>query len=185
MFWSIIAFQHCGVVGIAYHGYAMGKVSLKDSDEKYLWIKGLQLCVQPRREPRVLFLTEWTNCMFPQYLLKIIQKSLGDITRKWNIYHFRKMLGCLMRYCNYFDGLAQDCSISIINALEILQSCTKPAICTSNTRNCPYNTVWWHLCRTHGSGSQPSGMCVGCVQWCTGVGASEPRFYTVRCVWVQ
>ena len=26
------------------------------------------------------------------------------------------------------DGLVQDCSISIANALEILQSCTKPSI---------------------------------------------------------
>ena len=28
----------------------------------------------------------------------------------------------------YFDGLVQDCSISIANALEILQFCTKPSI---------------------------------------------------------
>ena len=28
----------------------------------------------------------------------------------------------------YIDGLVQDCSISIANALEILQSCTKPLI---------------------------------------------------------
>ena len=28
----------------------------------------------------------------------------------------------------YFDGLVQDCSISIANALEILQSCIKPSI---------------------------------------------------------
>ena len=28
----------------------------------------------------------------------------------------------------YIDGLVQDCSISIANALEILQSCTKPSI---------------------------------------------------------
>ena len=27
------------------------------------------------------------------------------------------------------DGLVKDCSISIANALEILQSCTKPSIC--------------------------------------------------------
>ena len=32
---------------------------------------------------------------------------------------------------DYFDGLGQDCSISIANTLEILQSCTKPSICTS------------------------------------------------------
>ena len=28
----------------------------------------------------------------------------------------------------YIDGLVQDCSISIANALEILQSCPKPSI---------------------------------------------------------
>ena len=30
----------------------------------------------------------------------------------------------------YMDGLVQDCSISIGNALEILQFCIKPSICT-------------------------------------------------------
>ena len=30
---------------------------------------------------------------------------------------------------SYIDGLWQDCSISIVNALEILQPCTKPSIC--------------------------------------------------------
>ena len=28
---------------------------------------------------------------------------------------------------DYFDGLVQDCSNSIANALELLQSCTKPS----------------------------------------------------------
>ena len=31
----------------------------------------------------------------------------------------------------YINGLVQDCSISIANALEILQSCTKASICWS------------------------------------------------------
>ena len=30
----------------------------------------------------------------------------------------------------HFDGSAQDCSNSIANALELLQSCTKPSICS-------------------------------------------------------
>ena len=30
----------------------------------------------------------------------------------------------------YLDGLVQDCSNSIANALELLQSCTKPSIYT-------------------------------------------------------
>ena len=29
---------------------------------------------------------------------------------------------------DYFDGLVQDCSNSIANALELLQSCAKPSI---------------------------------------------------------
>ena len=29
----------------------------------------------------------------------------------------------------YIDGLVQGCSISIANAMEILQSCTKSSIC--------------------------------------------------------
>ena len=29
----------------------------------------------------------------------------------------------------HLDGLVQDCSNSIANALELLQSCTKPSIC--------------------------------------------------------
>ena len=31
--------------------------------------------------------------------------------------------------CLYNDGLVQNCSNSIANALELLQSCTKPPIC--------------------------------------------------------
>ena len=30
---------------------------------------------------------------------------------------------------SYINGLVQDCSISIANALDILQSCPKPSIC--------------------------------------------------------
>ena len=32
-------------------------------------------------------------------------------------------------YIVYIDGLAQDCSNSIANALELLQFCTKPSNC--------------------------------------------------------
>ena len=32
---------------------------------------------------------------------------------------------------NGVDGLAQDCSNSIANALVLLQSCTKPLICST------------------------------------------------------
>ena len=57
------------------------------------------------------------------------------------------------------DGLVQDCRISITNTLEILQSCTKPLICSTfivallytlasyitryiNTWMCPCDMVW-------------------------------------------
>ena len=35
---------------------------------------------------------------------------------------------------NYIDGLTQDCSNSTANALELLQSCTKPSICLSSRK---------------------------------------------------
>ena len=38
-------------------------------------------------------------------------------------------LNALIMYYNIPNGLVEDCSISIANALEILQSCTKPSIC--------------------------------------------------------
>ena len=37
----------------------------------------------------------------------------------------------LSHYIDYIDGLVQDCSNSIANALELLQSCTKLSICDS------------------------------------------------------
>ena len=42
----------------------------------------------------------------------------------------RKFFRCT-RSWGLVNGLAQDCSNSIANALELLQSCTKPSICTS------------------------------------------------------
>ena len=44
----------------------------------------------------------------------------------------------------YINGLVQDCSISIANAMEILQSCSKPSIYTSlglQYIHAPY-TMW-------------------------------------------
>ena len=39
-------------------------------------------------------------------------------------FEFQKSFG----WIGYIDGLVQDCSISIANVLEILQSCIKPSI---------------------------------------------------------
>ena len=36
------------------------------------------------------------------------------------------------KFQTYIAGLVQDCSNSIANALELLQSCTKPSICVGN-----------------------------------------------------
>ena len=46
---------------------------------------------------------------------KIFRKKSGQTTPHMHWYHIH--------------GLAQDCNIYIANALEILQSCTKPSIC--------------------------------------------------------
>ena len=56
----------------------------------------------------------------------------------------------------YIDGLVQDCRNSIANALELLQSCTKPSICVREStdmvmtaQNIPFDGI---------TPSNPSGM---------------------------
>ena len=44
-------------------------------------------------------------------------------------------MAALYLFYQYISGLVQDCSISILNAMEILQSCIKPLIC---------NYMDWH-----------------------------------------
>ena len=39
---------------------------------------------------------------------------------------FRKQT-CNLYGCNYFDGLAQDCSYYLVLAMELLQACIKPS----------------------------------------------------------
>ena len=60
---------------------------------------------------------------------------LGHILRinvMTNVYSGRMNFSIeLLKWYLYIDGLVQDCSISIANALEIQQSCTKSPICTS------------------------------------------------------
>ena len=51
-------------------------------------------------------------------------------------------------YETYIDGIVQHRSISNVNALEILQSCTKPMMTLSNG----------NIFRVTGSCSQPSGV---------------------------
>ena len=44
----------------------------------------------------------------------------------------------LKKFCHHISGLVQDCSNAIPNALELLQSCTKPS-------------TWLYLPRKHAS----------------------------------
>ena len=46
------------------------------------------------------------------------------------IIRYNKVNGNVIFLWSYFNGLMQDCSISSADALEILQSCTKPSICS-------------------------------------------------------
>ena len=47
-----------------------------------------------------------------------------------NVYDITSRRNVTMSPCpTYIDGLVQDCNNSIANALELLQSCTKPSIC--------------------------------------------------------
>ena len=54
--------------------------------------------------------------------------------------------------CSHYyniDGLVQDCSNSIANALELLQSCTKPSICTTCFTFISHHiTLSYHICWT-------------------------------------
>ena len=58
-------------------------------------------------------------------------------------FHSWYILHAIFNESDYRDGLVPDCSISIANALEILQSCTKPSICHFLI-DCIQNS-WFHL----------------------------------------
>ena len=76
----------------------------------------------------VYFLFSLWFIWLPSWITKIWMKSYSS-----NLHDYRARM---IRYglwgvhpfaCEIFGGLVQDCSISIANALEILQSCTKPS----------------------------------------------------------
>ena len=55
-----------------------------------------------------------------------------------------KMVVSRPRY--YINGLVQDCSISIANALEILQPCTKPSrYCVQLQESEIWHAIWWSI----------------------------------------
>ena len=50
---------------------------------------------------------------------------------------FKHMMDSFM-VADHIDGLVQDCSNSIANALELLQSCSKPSIYQTTTKYTEY-----------------------------------------------
>ena len=79
---------------------------------------------------------EFWVCKFP------IAFELWVAYRYWGACQIRKRCENLRFQTlpwHHIDGLAQDCSISIVDALEILQPCIKPSIWES----CSYVYSWW------------------------------------------
>ena len=67
-----------------------------------------------------------SQLLFIHYTMKIIMCNIIDsLVATWLL--------------NYFDGLVQDCSISIANVLEILQPCTRPSM------SCVIRSCQWFL----------------------------------------
>ena len=62
----------------------------------------------------------------------------------------------------YIDGLVQDCSNSIANALELLQSCTKQSICNAAISKVEHR-LYFEL--TKNTISYPHGWIMGCLLW--------------------
>ena len=70
--------------------------------------------------------------------LKITPLSSSWSKQRWIIVFFIYII--MMREVYYVNGLAQDCSISIAYALEILQSCTKPSMYSHLMHSFTYST---------------------------------------------
>ena len=105
---------------------------------------GLLLILCPTSSPyqnACWFIISWTISSKFQWLFSLNIYMYMYIYWSWalkcppkGLHHFIKPSLC---FDKYIDGLVQDCSISIANALEILQSCTKPSICTAW-----YRAIW-------------------------------------------
>ena len=67
--------------------------------------------------------------------------SSTEITQSPHVKGFK----CSKNVKTKFDGLMQDCSNSIANALELLQSCTKPSKCYLSIDN----QCWWCWYHNH------------------------------------
>ena len=89
-----------------------------------------------RRESRI------GNVWASRYSIKWRLVYPIQVSRTGNINTFHNLCPHLSSYnSTYFDGLVQEYSISIANALEILQSCPKPSIWNRILAKC--NTSQW------------------------------------------
>ena len=89
--------------------------------------------------------------------VKIYRSDLIFNQSQRNYFYYQAPLLCDTDPDFYIDGLVEDCIISIANALEILQSCTKPsiyhwdnlALCQLNIPCVKQNRTWisstWNL----------------------------------------
>ena len=76
---------------------------------------------------RIKFCNKSNNIKHVRLLSVYIIKSKS--VQKWFLQNFHDELTVKpMVECYYVNGLLQDCSNSIANALELLQSCTKPSL---------------------------------------------------------
>ena len=55
-------------------------------------------------------------------------------------------MSCMCYFSRYFDGLVQDCSNSIANALEFLQSCTKQSVYCTSVYSMTMQNIHMHVC---------------------------------------
>ena len=84
---------------------------------------------------------EYGKLMLLSYLLMVwqchaINRHSADLVSKENscVPHRRVKSRKAARDTQHIDGLAQDCRISTVNALESSQSCNRPTICTCGNK---------------------------------------------------
>ena len=103
----------------------------------------------------------WCTIPWSRLLCKMALPIFARFTELWNFhslnvvlkksnkspYICKKQFDMLKTWClmSYVDGLVQDCCNSIANALELLQSCTKPPM-HRNKPNITYLLALSHRC---------------------------------------
>ena len=100
-------------------------------------------CVTKQRNYKLISVTKWWK------ELNIDGYTWLHSTQTKRVYHccfFKVTLQCFEWVFMYrIDGFVQDCSNSVANALELLQSCAKPLILASAWQVSEVCTAWWNL----------------------------------------